>query len=483
MSLAYPENVIQQLKSGDEGLVKLKLVYVPPSSNHLQELIKLLPQNETVEYVLLERRFVNSLSEDEYPQVLFAIGKMKALKEMEIWSVAVPLSTLCQALRPTQTLTKLGLGFVGIYDFASCEFLERHPSLTRVYLSEFRLSNQEIGYDANDPEEVSPNFDSFLRALSTCPALETIELFSSRADGDPWSPEALAGLIESESLRCLTLRRLHLGTPHVLALAQALQTHHQNPLRVLDLSENYIGDHASARIAQAVATHPHLRSLSLRDSSITAVGCRQLATALLHNFDSNEHHGVMDKLNLAGNTVSDAGAAALADLLVHQDYPTLKYLEVTRAGMTDKGCVVLAAAIRENTTLENLGLAYNKMTTPSYIAFAEALRINRTLKSIQIQASRIGIGLEGSQALADMLRDNMVLENVSTLLADTLDVERNQHKKQIASYLLLNTAGRRRELLQGHPSKRDWVEAIARVQSDFNAIHYLVVAQPSICGR
>jgi Ran GTPase-activating protein (RanGAP) involved in mRNA processing and transport len=472
--------IIQRLRSGDESLTRVKLVF-PPTKDQLNDLLDLLPESRSVSYVLLERRFVYALSVADFQRTLLAIGLIKGLQELEIWSARVPLSTLCQAIRPATSLRKLGLGFVGMFDLRSCAHLENHPSLNHVYLKEFRLAEEEeADYDTQrdfDPEEVLHNLDAFLRALSTCSALETVEFFSSRADGDPWSPEALATLVESISLRSLTLSRLHLSSAHLLAVANSLATFPNNPLRVLDLSENQIGDHASAAIARSVVAHANLRSLSLRDNSMTGAGCLQLADTLQHNNNGggNVPVGGLETLNLAGNSICDDGARALAGLLRHQDRPSLQHLELSRGEISDDGCVALANAIQDNTSLISLGLSYNKLKTPSYIAFAQALSTNRTLTSIDLEANGMEIALKGQQAIADMLQENMDLESLKTVFCTvTFDAA-------VSTFLELNCAGRR-NLMRGNPLDSDWIEAISKVNDNLNAIYYLVRAQPSLCG-
>ena len=466
-------------------------------------------------------------------------------------------------------------------------FIQQHASLAKVSISEFRLiskdENEKKRSDAavataatadteqqqqqqdDDDDDAAPpqslhNLDSFLIGLSQCPQLQSLELFSNRRtvdasdDDDPWSPQATGHLIHSSysrrrtSLHTLTLRRLHLLTvAHITAMANALQDaaeeEYSSSLRsvFLDVSENEMGDDAAIALAQSIvatatatATSPQqqhhhhhattlLRSLNLRENSITATGCRGIVDALLlrnngngsNNNNNNDNDGdndatdattlhdsstqtaritttitrrtgVLEKLNLSYNNIGDAGARALAELLLPQQqqqqqyHPTLQHLELTMAKIHDDGCIALAHALQENTTLLSLGLAYNRMTTASYLAFARALQTNRTLQSIHLQANRTHIGLEGCQALVDMLQDNYVLETLSTLLADAPDTERKGCKKRIGTYLRLNNAGRKHLLLE-HPTKLDWVNALIKCQDDFNALYYLIKAQPSIC--
>lgn len=194
---------------------------------------------------------------------------------------------------------------------------------------------------------------------------------------------------------------------------------------------------------------------------------------------------LLERLNLTGNRIGNTGALAIADLLQSNPTSSLKHLALARTDIGDEGCLALAAALRVNTSLLSLSLAYNSMTTVSFVGFAQALCVNRTLKSINLQVVHSNtneIGMEAYKALADMLVDNMVLEDISTQLQvrDDRNAERRHAKWMVKTYLKLNRAGRH-NLLKGYTArKEDWIALLEEVSMDFYAIFYLLRVQPDI---
>jgi Leucine Rich repeat len=377
--------------------------------------LEALQSNTSVTFVYMERRFVRHLSRAEYANVLYAIGRMPNVRQVEIWCATVPLSTLCTALGQSCRLDRLGLGMVTLVETDDCHGLAHRATLQTFYLSDFRFleNDQDDASNNNNNNKSSNNLDSLLQALGTCPKLGMVEIVNHQNDSSEnnhtdWSsPRALAALVTSStSLVHLTLRRVGLQAAHATALAGAIDsaTAEQRPLRrlrVLHLDENHLGNAGSIAIVQAVV-NGGVKDLSLRNNQIDATGCVAIADALMLALQAQQE-GVasssgaddeescwLEKLNLAMNPIEDRGGSALARLLLHQHNQQLglKQLELSRANMTDVGCCALAHAVRENTTLLVLGLSFNRMKDATYLAFAASLKVNRTLQSINLVSER-----------------------------------------------------------------------------------------------
>ena len=93
-----------------------------------------------------------------------------------------------------------------------------------------------------------------------------------------------------------------------------------------------------------------LKELHLYNNSISDAGAVALAQALHHN-------STLERLHLSDNSISNAGAVALAQALHHNS--TLKELHLSNTSISDAGAVALAQALHHNSTLERLGLFGN----------------------------------------------------------------------------------------------------------------------------
>jgi hypothetical protein len=507
--------ILHRLRSNDPTFTKLKLVYAPTEIYHtLDELVGALAVNHTVTNALVEGTFSRELSEEDFPLLLKAIGKLTALQDLEIWSSPVPVAALCQAVQPALHLTRVGLGLVTLMGDMNADSLKEHPSLRTFCLSDFSLAalaSSSAGNNNGSNNSTTIRLDSLLRALSTCPALETVEIFSNRSSassGVPWSPSSLAALMYATPH--LTLRRLSLTVEAVRILPVHLQKQqrerqqqdkqhkqHWSPrLRVLNLNENQLRDVGCVALVRALTEHGFpVRELDLRANEITSEGCRGMVQQLLPSSSSAVSVSVvppttpptlttdmgttLEKLNLGCNELSDESAPALVDLI--QQHASLKRLELYRTNLTDVGCTLIAQAVATNRLLLSLGLGRNPVTDISYIAWAKALAVNTTLESISLQeVDHKQITTVGAQAILDMIRDNYCLEHIGMSLSDRSGHGKFWYHTRINMFLRLNHAGRRRLLQGATPSRRDWLQTVEAVHDDLNAIRYLVQSNPTL---
>ena len=544
------------IRKGKLFLTREPMEYFPETEEGLEQFVSSLEEREDIHYVLLERRFVRNLSSLAwYAAILQGICRIPNLTELEIWSVRVPLTLLCQALPCARKLVRLGLGMVtltleheeeyGVSLGDNCSALAHHPNLQSFYLSDFRvlirddngddetegeangrdyLLQQELEEEApsngttttTDLQQSEPDqhnqrgqpvsfrqksmivLDSFWAALSTCPRLLNVEVFSKQSEHLPWTPRGLAYLAQCPRLEQLTLRRLKLTHEDIAPFAHQLLTHEcdmtttWSPLRVLNMHQNELHQDGCLAIARAVAASRTIRELDLRDNHLSIQGSLQVIPLLLM---PGANHS-LEKVNLASNAIGDEGAQLVAELLeqgssspqseANVSSCRLKHLDLSRAQLTDNGCSRLAQALTVNATLLSLNVAYNQLTNRSYVAFGEALRTsNRTLVSLNLQVDRRKIDSSGCQALLRMVEDNYVLETVSTLLgARGYDPTKSKsgYAYYIRLFLRLNHAGRQK-LLEQRGTKADWIHAMAAVQDSLHAIYYLLSANPSLCNN
>jgi Ran GTPase-activating protein (RanGAP) involved in mRNA processing and transport len=525
--------ILDRLRSND-GFTKLKLVYAPTEIYHtLDELVGALGANHTVTHVLLEGAFCRELCTEDFPVLLTAIGKLQALSDLEIWSSPVPVAALCNAIQPALRLKRLGLGLVTLSGDMNADSLKEHPSLRTFCLSDFSLARSRDRSGSSNNSSSSTNtpmrLDSLLRALATCPALDTVEIFSNRSSavtGVPWSPSSLAALMYATPH--LTLRRLSLTVEAVRILPVHLQKQQRarqqkqqgNPkqqkptnwsprLRVLNLNENQLRDVGCVALVRALTEHGFpVKELNLRANEITSEGCRGMVQQLLQSSSSSVSavpsttttssptistsstvmSTTLEKLNLSCNELSDESAPALVDLI--EQHASIKRMELYRTNLTDVGCTLLAQAVANNRLLLSLGLGRNQMTDMSYIAWAAALSVNQTLESISLQeVDHKQITTVGAQAMLDMIRDNYCLEHIGMNLSDRFGMSLSDRSStngkswfhtRINMFLRLNHAGRKRLLQGAAPSRRDWLQTVEAVHDDLNAIRYLVQSNPTL---
>ena len=121
--------------------------------------------------------------------------------------------------------------------------------------------------------------------------------------------------------------------------------------------------------------------ITLNNNSISDAGAVALAWILHHN-------STLEKLDLSNNSICDAGAVALAETLHHNS--TLKQLNLSSNSITDTGAVALVQALYHNSTLEDLNLSNNSNSDAGALALAQSPHHNSTLKKLDLHVPQTG---------------------------------------------------------------------------------------------
>ncbi|GMF61620.1 unnamed protein product [Phytophthora fragariaefolia] len=248
---------------------------------------------------------------------------------------------------------------------------------------------------------------------------------------------------------CLTDRYTHIVT----------QTLRESPnwqlLEVVDMSGNEIGERGAYDIGLFLALQPHLRSLNLTNNSITGksntaitglaegiernaklqdllldhnqitdagakqlylkafkanqqrriklgngnpltLECKVMLTAISQAHDlrkrfANEFAG-QEKLELSGRALRQYGATAIVEELIATPCSKCRSIDFSRNGLGDEGAQAVARLVRTYPRLEELDLSFNDIGDDGIIALSDALAGNTTLLSLSLHSA-----LEGSQ--------------------------------------------------------------------------------------
>ena len=119
---------------------------------------------------------------------------------------------------------------------------------------------------------------------------------------------------------------------------------------------------------------------------LRASGLRETEGRLLRRLLSDAHAPPLTSLEIGGNALGDAGAAAVADGLRRN--ARLRRLGLERTGIGATGAAALADALAVNTALRALGLAHNRCGASGVAALAGALRLTAARSASSTSSTR-----------------------------------------------------------------------------------------------
>ena len=208
-------------------------------------------------------------------------------------------------------------------------------------------------------------------------------LLLSRNYIGPEDVKVLAFALHMQGLRELDLSLNEAGPEGGNALAEALLVPSKN-LCKLNLSSNYLGPTAFARLADALAAQRHLEELDLSFNQAGPEGGNALAAAFLMSSEN------LRKLKLSGNGFGLAATSRLADALAAQKHLEELYLSCNCNKEGQSGIAALAKVLSANIGLRKLCLESNLMGPESAKLLAPFLQKLKDLSELDLGHNRLG---------------------------------------------------------------------------------------------
>lgn len=235
--------------------------------------------------------------------------------------------------------------------------------------------------------------EALARAAAASATLCELDV-SHNAIGDGGAAAVAVAIAESCTLAKVRVYDCGLGAAGGVALGRALER--GGALTELDASANReFGDEGAAAVARALRTNRTLTALFLSSCGVGPAGGRAIGEAL-----ATARGTALLVLDLAGNSVGDDGAEALARALGRCALQSLT-LATNRVG--DRGAVALAEAVGRRPPLTRLRMDFcSRVGAAGGHAFGRALAVRGcALTDLDLSFSRLGE--EGMAAIAAAL--------------------------------------------------------------------------------
>lgn len=282
------------------------------------------------------------------------------------------------------------------------------------------------------------------------------------------------GLGRNQSLTKLNLRGNQLqGDLGCEALANKLSPSSPSfvasSLRVLDVSENCLGNAGAAALGRLLSTNPTaLQELHMESCDMTGSGVAALAEGLRRNMHLQEW-------DLCQNVVDPKATKAIANMLGYNK--TLMMLNLSGCSVTDESATSLATALMHNETLQELALSFNRIGNVGVKSLADMLPSTR-LSALSLQFNLFDNN--GLEHFITGLAQNVYLKDLFVMNAHSYSNRTDACMREIVHYLFLNRAGRRC-LREACPVKASiWPHILQRADGHYgvNAIFHLLREQP-----
>jgi len=440
--------------------------------------------------VFAHHSFLRGLTETQQMQ-LFSSLPVDDLEEISLSSATISAKALIALLGRTQKLRKIYLDRV-VLQCKTSQVMEQQSQLSQAvegldHLYDFHLSfgsgsgrgvsllrvaGQEETVAMFAKHEAEDNLTPLVKALASTKVIRSVYLGYDLEDSDRPEIDPAALALLSQKTRHLILRHIPLGVQHVAGLAS-------DSLQSLALLNSNLGDDGALALAQHLEEIklPSLRKLFVAGNCISDKGGMAILQAIQTNPALQQQMKVLD---VHCNTMTAHMAMALAKYI---RMPTcqLKYLDLSWNNIGDE--TVIASALHENRTLEQLVLYQCGLGDKACKSFASSLSVNKTLKKLNLHQND-AITNDGIAAIGETLRNHNWTLQWLEVKAPAASPE-HYAMKILDFFLKLNRSGRQQLLLQSTSETQFLNNGLvaATANKDVDSLFYLLCERPTMISN
>jgi len=211
--------------------------------------------------------------------------------------------------------------------------------------------------------------------------LETISLADSNL-GDLVKP--LIDAFSKTKLRSVNLAKNQINSENAGALIKALVTN--EGLQEIHLQTNNLDKEVVPTLIEEIPKLEKLKTLDLSENKLSDSGTSKLVEGL-----QSTNLG-LSALQLSGNGIGDAGAAAIATFISKNK--TVSKIVLRDNKISDEGAIALANALKENDLIDEIDLANNRIGNKGAMALRKSLKSHKSMLSVNLSGNKLAGGSE-----------------------------------------------------------------------------------------
>ncbi|XP_067681815.1 leucine-rich repeat-containing protein 74A-like [Haliotis asinina] len=182
------------------------------------------------------------------------------------------------------------------------------------------------------------------------------------------------------------------------AKAMCVPLRTNSKIEKLDLEGNWIDEAGCGSMAEMLRDNIYITELILSENKIGSTGALSMCEILMKN-------DTITKLDLSGNDIKDSAAENICQML--KKNTSLRHLFLSHNHFEEEGALHFKEALSYNESLETLDLSWNRFRTRGAIYIAEGVQENYGLRILNFSMN--GLGLAGAEAMGKALKANRTL--------------------------------------------------------------------------
>ena len=358
----------------------------------------------------------NNITEEAAKALASTISSNTGLEELYLGNNQLQLGVIkiATALKSISSLKVLDFNNNNIPEQVADELaaaIRVNNSIEKLWLSDNHLGSSTV---------------MIVNALKEISTLKELNLNGNKNRSEELAPALASIIAKNKLMEILSLSDNNLNDDGVIKIALSLCKH--SALKVFNLQNNNITEETAEALASVVSSNNGLEELYLCNNQLQ-LGAIKLATALktisslkvldLENNTITEHaadeleaaikaNTSLQYLRLSENCLGSSMAVITKDFLGNL---SLKQFAIRNSGILEKAANDLAAAIGCNCFIELLSISDNNLQSSGFITIVQSLKATSSLK--YLYASDINATSTVSEELSSVIDNNPSLEELS----------------------------------------------------------------------
>ena len=368
------ENCISDCLKINKSLKELNMSKNEITSNGAKEIATAIRVNTTLEKLDLSH---NEISNDGVSFISDGL-KNNSLKEVNISRNKITgegAQYIADAIRMNTILVKLDLSCNEISnDGASfiSDSLKNNNSLKEVNISRNKITSEGAQYIAD--------------AIRINTTLVKLDLSCNTLSDD-------GAIAISESLQ---------SNKGITKITEAIQT--SLTLQNIDISKNNISIEGLLHFMEAVKNNCTLQVVNITHNNVTRSGFTSIKQCIENLQHPIQIYASWNEINESGKLVTKISTSCAPDNIEDDVWSIDEY-------DADHLVMCLSECLKEDDTLQELNMSYNKITNEGAKMIGEAIKVNKTLQKLDINHNSISD--DGAAAISDILKCNSSLQELN----------------------------------------------------------------------
>ena len=384
------EDYVNEIKEGLQmNTILISLTLCNVTNNGAITIAEAIQMNTTLQKLNISN---NSISDDGAAAISDGLKNNNSLQELNISRNEITnegAQYIAEAIQVNTTLEKINV---------SCNAISDDGAVAIIYSLQFNTSLQELNMSRN--KITSEGAEKITEVIQVNTTLKHLDLSINKI-ADDGADFISDGLKSNISLQELNISHNYITKKGINKITEAIQIN--STLQNINISKNQLSLEGLVYFMEAVNNNCTLQVVNITHNNVTRSGFTSIKQCIENLQHPIQIYASWNEINESGKLVTKISTSFAPDNIEDDVWSFDEY-------DPDHLVMCLSECLKEDDTLQELNISWNKITNEGANMIGEAIKVNKILKKLDIH--RNSISDDGAAAISDGLKYNISLQEL-----------------------------------------------------------------------